>query len=268
MNDRTEKGINSFQLKCWGLIFMTADHIGQYICNTININPLRIIGRIAAPLFLYVTVNSISHTRNKLKYALRLYLAHILICLMTLLLTTVGKNQFGNNNQFSILATFVYVVILVCIVEKIIKSPKKITINNFLLFLLAIAIIIIPTVILFLFSRFEILYQIFLPSILTVPYSPLFILMGICWYFTKDKAKQGFVLIFFSCLSFAGAQLIARLNAWIFIDFFNNIQFCMILFLPFIFLYNGKKGKSMKYFFYIYYPVHVYILMLIGQYLI
>ena len=187
---------------------------------------------------------------------------------MTLLLTTVGKNQFGNHIQFSILSTFVYVVILVCIVEKIIKSPKKITINNFLLFLLATAIIIIPTAILFLFSRFEILYQIFLPSILTVPYSPIFILMGICWYFTKDKAKQGFVLIFFSCLSFAGAQLIARLNAWIFIDFFNNIQFCMILFLPFIFLYNGKKGKSMKYFFYIYYPVHVYILMLIGQYLI
>lgn len=263
MNDRTEKGINTFQLKCLGLVFMTVDHIGQYIFNTININPLRIIGRIAAPLFLYVIINSISHTRNKLRYALRLYIAHILICLMTLFLTSVGNDQFGNNKQFSILSTFVYVVILVCIVEKIKSSQKK-----YILYLLAAAIIIIPTAILFLFGRFEILCQFFLPSILTVPYSPLFILMGICWYFNKNKAKQGIILILFSCLSLAGGQLAGRLNAWIFMDFFNNTQFCMVLFLPFIFLYNGKKGKSMKYFFYVYYPAHVYILMLIGQHFI
>ena len=241
---------------------MTVDHIGQYICYSININPLRIIGRIAAPLFLYVTINSISHTRNKLKYALRLYIAHILICLMTLLLTTIGKNQFGNYNQFSILSTFVYVVILVCIIEKIRES------HNNILFLLAVAIVVIPTAILFLFSRFEILCRIFLPSILAVPYSPLFILMGICWYFTKNKAKQGFILILFSCLSLAGGQLMGRLNAWVFMDFFKNTQFCMVLFLPFIFLYNGKKGKPMKYFFYVYYPIHIYILMLIGHYFI
>ena len=156
MNGKTEKGINSFQLKCLGLLFMTVDHIGQYICSTISINPLRIIGRIAAPLFLYITINSISHTRNKLKYALRLYIAHVLICLVTLILTIAGNNQFGNHNQFSILSTFVYVVILVCIVEKIPRSQ-----NKFLLFLLAVAVIIIPTALLLLFSRFEILYQIF-----------------------------------------------------------------------------------------------------------
>lgn len=263
-----KKGINSFQLKWLGLIFMTFDHIGQYICYTMDISPLRIIGRIAAPLFLYVTINSISHTRNKIKYALRLYIAHVLICLMTLFLTTVGKNLFGSHNQFSILSTFVYVVVLICIIEKIANSPKKITKKNVFLFLLAIAIVIIPIIIMLLFSRFEIIYQIFLPNILTVPYSPLFILMGICWYFTKDKTKQAAILVLFSCLSIIGAQLSARSNIWIFMDFFNDVQFFMILFLPFIYLYNGKKGKSMKCLFYIYYPVHIFILMLIGQYFI
>lgn len=262
---KLRNGINSFQLKCLGLLFMTVDHIGLYICRSVNISPLRVIGRIAAPLFLYVTINSISHTRNKLKYALRLYIAHIIICLMTLLLTTIGNNQFGNYNQFSILPTFIYTVVLTYIVEKITKSQKKLTTNNILLILSAFAIIIIPTAIMFLFSRYETLYQIFFPSILIVPYSPLFILMGICWYFNKDKAKQGFILILFSCLSIVGALLFARLSAWIYMDFFNNTQFGMILFLPFIYLYNGKRGKSMKYFFYVYYPVHIYILMLIGQ---
>ena len=244
---------------------MTLDHIGLYICHSIDRNPLRIIGRIAAPLFLYVTINSISHTRNKIKYILRLYIAHILICLMTLFAATAEKEQFGSHDQFSILSTFVYTAIFICIIEKIAGSPKKMTMKNLFLFSLAVAIIIIPIVIMLLFSRFEILYQIFLPNILIVPYSPLFILMGICWYFAKDKKKQAVILALFSCLSLIGAQLSARFNIWISMGFFNNIQFLMILFSPFIYLYNGRKGKSMKYFFYIYYPVHIFALMLIGQ---
>lgn len=264
----SQKGINSFQLKWLGLIFMTLDHISQYICYTMDINPLRIIGRIAAPLFLYVTINSISHTKNKIIYALRLYIAHVLICLVTMFLTTVEKDRFGIHNQFSILSTFVYVVILICIIEKIANFPKKITAKKIFLVFLAIAVVIIPIIIMLLFNRFEILHQIFLPNILTVPYSPFFILMGICWYFAKDKSKQVIILIIFSCISIMGAQLSAHSNVWIFMGFFNNVQFFMILFSPFIYLYNGKKGKSMKYFFYIYYPVHIFILMLIGQYFI
>lgn len=260
-----KKGINSFQLKLLGLIFMTLDHIGFYICHSIDRNPLRIMGRIAAPLFLYIMINSVSHTRNKIKYILRLYIAHVFICLMTLFVTIVGNEQFGSHDQFSILSTFVYTAIFICIIEKMASSHKKITMNNLLLFSLVVVIIIIPIIIMLLFSRFGILYQIFLPNILIVPYSPLFILMGICWYFAKDKTKQVAILALFSFLSLMGTRLSAHFNVWIFTGFFNNIQFFMILFAPFIYLYNGKRGKSMKYFFYIYYPVHIFALMLIGQ---
>ena len=268
MNQRMtelKKGINSFQLKLLGLIFMTLDHIGLYICHTMDRNLLRIIGRIAAPLFLYVTINSISHTRNKIKYILRLYIAHILICLTTTFVTTAGKEQFGSHTQFSILSTFLYTAIFICMIEKIADSPKNITIRNLFLFSIVIGIIIIPIMVMLLFSRFEMLYQIFLPNILIVPYSPLFILMGICWYFAKERKKQVIILAFFSCLSLIGTQLSARLNIWITMGFFTNSQFFMILFAPFIYLYNGRKGKSMKYFFYIYYPVHIFVLMMIGQ---
>ncbi|MCM1577202.1 MAG: conjugal transfer protein TraX [Ruminococcus sp.] len=43
-----------------------------------------------------------------------------------------------------------------------------------------------------------------------------------------------------------------------------NFQWMMIFSLPFILCYNGKKGRGMKWFFYIYYLLHLIILNIIG----
>lgn len=50
------------------------------------------------------------------------------------------------------------------------------------------------------------------------------------------------------------------------ISFFT--QGLSILALIFIFLYNGKKGKNLKYFFYAFYPVHISILALIKYFIL
>ena len=41
---------------------------------------------------------------------------------------------------------------------------------------------------------------------------------------------------------------------------FGNPQWMMIFSLFLILLYNGKKGKGLKYLFYIFYPLHIAIL--------
>jgi hypothetical protein len=46
---------------------------------------------------------------------------------------------------------------------------------------------------------------------------------------------------------------------------FQYDQWLMVLALPIILMYNGEKGKGYKYFFYIFYPVHIYALFIIGQ---
>jgi len=75
------------------------------------------------------------------------------------------------------------------------------------------------------------------------------------------------ILIVFSCLALIGAQIFSRLGFWLFTGFFHASQFWMILFLPLIHLYNGQQGKPVKKFFYIYYPLHIYVLMLLGQWI-
>jgi hypothetical protein len=43
-----------------------------------------------------------------------------------------------------------------------------------------------------------------------------------------------------------------------------NIQWMQVFALPFILMYNGKRGPNIKKFFYIFYPVHIWILFLIS----
>ncbi|MGD9474073.1 MAG: TraX family protein [Eubacteriaceae bacterium] len=47
--------------------------------------------------------------------------------------------------------------------------------------------------------------------------------------------------------------------------FFINYQWMMIVALPLMLLYNGEKGRGLKYLFYLFYPLHITILFLIGN---
>lgn len=46
-----------------------------------------------------------------------------------------------------------------------------------------------------------------------------------------------------------------------------DTQFFSLISLVFIFMYNGKRGRSMKYFFYLFYPIHFFILEVIKFFL-
>lgn len=80
-------------------------------------------------------------------------------------------------------------------------------------------------------------------DIFRVDYGAWGILMIFCFYIFRERTKEKFISV-----------------AFINIFAFGLVQtFAVIALLP-IYLYNGEKGRSMKYLFYAIYPVHLLIL--------
>lgn len=75
--------LDAFVLKIVAMITMTLDHIGIFVQNSQPGNPLgtilRIIGRIAFPLYAFFLAEGMRHTRSKEKYVLRIGIMWALI---------------------------------------------------------------------------------------------------------------------------------------------------------------------------------------------
>ena len=75
----------------------------------------------------------------------------------------------------------------------------------------------------------------------------------------NDFKKQSFALIIWTA--------IYAIVYFIFIDkVYGILQMCTLLSLPILKQYNGERGqwKGMKWFFYLYYPLHLFVKGLIG----
>ncbi|POP33968.1 hypothetical protein C3R19_27705, partial [Blautia producta] len=57
---------------------------------------------------------------------------------------------------------------------------------------------------------------------------------------------------------------IAPMNIYEHSLLYDNYVWMMLLSIPFILSYNGKRGIGMRYFFYLYYPLHLIILSIIS----
>lgn len=261
--------LNSFQIKLWALVIMTIDHIAFYQTFTINTNinyALRIIGRIAAPLFLFLITEGLHHTKSKPKYIFRLYIASFITEIVNTIFLKTLTTGYSSSVLGNIFTTFFYVAFYVYFIELICENPRKI--KNIFIGTFALLVPLTVVVLNIMLCQtptgttyWEVIRVIF-PSPFTVNYSILFVIMGITWYFINNKYINAGILAIVSLLSF----LIPEIQITQIAPYFNahtlfvNPQWCMALAIPFILLYNGQKGANTKYFFYFYYPLHQYFL--------
>lgn len=216
---------------------MFIDHLGFMVFTDLSI--LRIIGRIAYPIFAFMLVEGCFYTKNRFKHFFLIFVFGIVFQIFYYL--------FMERLDFSIFIIFSISIALIYLLDLIIKN---ITNKKYLIGILLLLSFIGLTVI---FYYLDNRYYYFDYS-----YGFIGIMVPVIFYIFRRYVTQNmFILLpIFTVLIF----LIP-----IFGGLMENIY--MLFASLFLLLYNGTKGKkNLKYFFYAFYPAHiviVYILYLI-----
>lgn len=259
------KILDATALKCIAVILMVFDHIHQmYAWNGAPIW-LTILGRPVFPLFLFAAAESFHYTSNRKKYLERLLFASWGMTFITTALSMLVPNPdiVLMNNAFStFFVTGLYMQFWDWFAEGI-KQRKIAWIGKsaaccFIPVLCAIPMLLVGTLsaderIPFAVIRALAMIAMLIPNILTVEGGFLLVVLGTLFYiFRKNRMIQVFILFLLS-----GAVYIVN---------HGSIQWMMCGAAVPMLLYNGQRGRGMKYFFYVFYPAHICLLYLIATF--
>lgn len=226
------------QLKILALLTMTIDHIGVVLLPQYPI--LRIIGRLAYPIFAYMIAEGCYYTRNKKRYLGG-------IVLLGLACQIVFYAAMGSLEQ-SILTTFALGIIVVYALQLVDERRDALSVLALAgaLALAAFACFGIPR--LLSHTDYAIDYGftgVLLPAIC---YMPRII------FAKKDDSKRRWITLAFCAVGLVLVTLETSPS-------FQMIQIWSLLALVLLALYNGKRGTwRMKYLFYVYYPAHLVVI--------
>ena len=226
-----QKGLTGNQLKLFAVIVMTIDHIGHILFP--GVMWLRIIGRLAYPIFAYMIAEGCTHTRSMPKYFATMA-GMAAICQVVVYFVTGSLYQY-------ILVTFTLSILLIGVLKKALQTQST------LWWLITSAAL----------GAVWMLTQ-WLPAQLSdtdfsIDYSFCGVMVPVLVWLGKNKGQK-------LLLEAAGLMLIAG-NV-------NNIQTLALCALPILALYNGQRGKwKLKYFFYLYFPAHIVALEIIAYFM-
>lgn len=244
------KILNANQLKLIAIIAMTVDHIAWAMFDgyPTALLPLvmHIIGRLTCPIMCYFIAEGYHYTRNINKYTLRLFI----FALISHFAYIFASNDFVDFrsfipfyygsflNQTSVMWSLAWGLVMLRIADsKRIKSINKV------LLVILICIITLP-------SDWSCIAALCIMAIGTN---------------RDDFRKQMFWMIFYVALY--------SLVYFFAIDkVYGVLQMGVVLSIPVIAMYNGSRGKNqkinkfMKWFFYIFYPAHLFVIGLINYF--
>ena len=244
--------MTNFTLKIVALLFMILDHVHTYL----GLGPqwISILPRFVAPLFVYLLVEGFFKTRSRKKYFQRTGVFALIMQAGNILINLFFKNTdpftgkmtfFSIMNGNNILLTLSIFLLIMMTLENIKHNNKKI-------------LSIIGFLILSLFSLF-VEGGVYLLPILLIMYF---------FYGNKRAIMLGTGII--SLLFLAKAlynYMIGATGIGLYPTLTFNNEWAMIFVLLPIYLYNGERGRTdafAKWFFYIIYPLHLWILMILS----
>ena len=244
---------NSFQIKILMALLMVLDHIPHIpglIPSTWE-GIFHVITRCVGVWFAYVAVEGFIYTRSRVKYNVRLFFWAGVMILGNYLLSLQGIIVI--NNIFLTLAVGVFMLnILFYDIKCLSKfSSKKLVIIKIIRIILALSIFVLGL------SVTE-------GGIVIIPF------MLLTYLFRKSmKCKVISYLVFSLLLFFTAYVDYGDISTTINMLMFNS-DFMLFTVIPFILMYNGERGlnnKFSKYFFYVFYPAHLWIIGIIGYFM-
>ena len=216
-------GLTGNQLKIIALITMTIDHIGLELFPHVPL--LRLIGRLAFPIFAYMIGEGCRYTRNRRKYLLSM--ASLAALCQLVYFFAMGSVYM------SVLVTFSLSILLIYAID----YGRQRGGTGWL----------VP---LGVFTAIYFLSEV-LPLLLRgtgygIDYGLWGILLPVVVYLAKDRpAKLITAALALSMIAMDSAPA----------------QWWGLSAIPLLALYNGKRGKwKMKYLFYVYYPLHLVVI--------
>lgn len=249
---------------------MVIDHMGMFFPQC----PVwfRWIGRVSAPLFFYCSAWGFYYTSNRKKYLIRLYLMGILMSIGNIaVFSWSGKEALISSNIF---VTLFLGCMVVSLFDTKITDKEKIR-RLILLLVQQIAAFLLCTIFAELHQIPDFIdtymlyygYGAFFGSAVFTEGSIWFVLFFVIVYFLKEKKAclSVFVLSFTVILEKMIRRTYYMRGPASYLVPFSRFQWLMILVIPFIWLYNGKKGKGMKWFYYLFYPAHIWVLYVVSR---
>ncbi len=257
---KKKKGISGSTLKIIAIVTMLLDHIGAIVLmrmlqqtdimgvvanSDINVmfvwlqenfllyggySMLRMVGRIAFPIFCFLLVEGFQKTRNVNKYIFRLGIFALVSEIPFDLALTGTIYDFGYQNVFFTLFLGIVVLAIMDIVQKF-KIHKAFKV------ILSIVAVVVGAE---------------MANLLNTDYSAMGVVLIVALYCLRNHPGWRFgaaalILIGGGILIGAGLSEVTAL-----------VAFGLICF------YNGERGLRLKYVFYLFYPVHLLLLYLIS----
>lgn len=219
MQTKNRTGLTGNQLKIIAMITMTCDHIGMQIFP--QHFWLRMIGRLAMPIYAYMIAEGCHHTRDRKRYLMRL-LGMGALCQLVYLVAMGSLYQ-------CILITFSLSVVLIGLLE---KEEREKNAGARILLVLGFGLVFFLCIV--------------LPDLLpgtdyAVDYGLPGALLPVLIY---SAGTKGLLL---------GLALVALQ--------YGGVQWMAFLAVPLLLLYNGQRGKArLGRLFYWYYPAHLVVI--------
>lgn len=228
--------MNAFQLKLLAVIAMVVDHIGVFFFP--DIIALRLIGRLAFPIFAWTIANGARHTRNARSYALRLLGFAFISELPYHFAGTFRDPEFSQINVFFTLFIGLTAILIMQ------RSPKA-------------------------FWPIPIIFLAMLADLLQADYGSLGVLSIVGFYlFASNKTAlaicQSIIFLLpYLLSSFADPGTLAEQLSGDILA--KNMQLFGLLALVPLAQYDGKPGKRMGYFYYLFYPAQFVVIIVLQR---